>query len=629
MTGGFKRYSSYAVVMGMYLVGLLAFGAARSAVPVHAEAPVRINELAWAGSSISASDEWLELYNPGDSAVDISGWQITKGTPTEELMVTLPVAATIQPGGYYIISNFPAAQSVLANEPELVEPAITLSNTALLVRLYSGDWHSATNLVDTAGEGGVPPAGNNSLKLSMERDSKGWHDAQDALNLDPGVVDQATPGAANSELIVPPALTSITPASGVAGSELTIESIVGDNFVAPVGVQLVQGAKIVAGQEIHVASESLIDGGFFSIPEDGLGSWDLVVTVASGLTATLPQAVSIGAPPPEQDLSMDIRINEVYPRPTTTADDEFIELANTGVKTVNLSGWSIDDVADGGSSPYQLSGSIQPGSFVTLSKTTSKITLNDSGDSVRLIQPSGLVLDSTTYQAAPAGEAWARGQTEWQWTQTPTPNGNNVIFHSDDTEQGPTDDPGDEPDDPKPSYKKNSVEIDEVLPRPIEDADEFIELHNTTSKTIDLSEWKLGDKTSRRYALKNLRISAGGRVVIYGEVSNIALNDSNGERVALYAPDGKEISSLEYPDRAPEMAAFIRTQTGGTWVTTATPGENNPTDFVEIEAEVGGWVAADTVGSLPVTGNPAMSWLLTVWTLISIMIWQIRHDQRF
>ena len=34
---------------------------------------VLINEIAWAGTSASSSDEWIELYNPGQESINLSG----------------------------------------------------------------------------------------------------------------------------------------------------------------------------------------------------------------------------------------------------------------------------------------------------------------------------------------------------------------------------------------------------------------------------------------------------------------------------------------------------------------------------------------------------------------------------
>ncbi len=41
---------------------------------------VVINEIAWAGTEASSFDEWIELYNPSEEPVDLSGWTLTSDT---------------------------------------------------------------------------------------------------------------------------------------------------------------------------------------------------------------------------------------------------------------------------------------------------------------------------------------------------------------------------------------------------------------------------------------------------------------------------------------------------------------------------------------------------------------------
>jgi len=40
---------------------------------------VIINEIAWAGTEASSSNEWIELYNPTEEPVDLSGWTLAFG----------------------------------------------------------------------------------------------------------------------------------------------------------------------------------------------------------------------------------------------------------------------------------------------------------------------------------------------------------------------------------------------------------------------------------------------------------------------------------------------------------------------------------------------------------------------
>ena len=53
-----------------------------------ASAQVLINEVAWAGTSASASDEWIELYNTTGEPIDLTGWTLIIG----EVAVPLGVA---------------------------------------------------------------------------------------------------------------------------------------------------------------------------------------------------------------------------------------------------------------------------------------------------------------------------------------------------------------------------------------------------------------------------------------------------------------------------------------------------------------------------------------------------------
>ncbi len=102
-----------------------------------------------------------------------------------------------------------------------------------------------------------------------------------------------------------------------------------------------------------------------------------------------------------------IVINEVLIRPhydwegTGGVDpkDEFIELLNLGPFTVNLRGWWLDDIADAGSSPFELPGvTLRPGEFVAFFRSRSRIALNDGGDTVRLLSPDARVIDKISYK---------------------------------------------------------------------------------------------------------------------------------------------------------------------------------------------------------------------------------------
>lgn len=52
-------------------------------------------------SSSYTADEWIELYNPGSDAVDLSGWHIAAADGNMDIILS----GTIQAGGYYLIER--------------------------------------------------------------------------------------------------------------------------------------------------------------------------------------------------------------------------------------------------------------------------------------------------------------------------------------------------------------------------------------------------------------------------------------------------------------------------------------------------------------------------------------------
>ena len=125
---------------------------------VRAGGGVFLSEVAWAGSSLSSADEWLELYNPGETPVDLSGWRI-EGAATAGAALSIPSGSKIGAHGTFLIANYPAddAKSTLTAPPDWVTTGVALPNSNL--RLVLKDAWGA--VVDEAGSGSsTPPAGS-------------------------------------------------------------------------------------------------------------------------------------------------------------------------------------------------------------------------------------------------------------------------------------------------------------------------------------------------------------------------------------------------------------------------------------------------------------------------------------
>ena len=55
---------------------------------------VVINELMWMGSTVSSSDEWIELRNNTNQAIDLTGWLITNAASGSDDL-TIPLGSII------------------------------------------------------------------------------------------------------------------------------------------------------------------------------------------------------------------------------------------------------------------------------------------------------------------------------------------------------------------------------------------------------------------------------------------------------------------------------------------------------------------------------------------------------
>lgn len=156
-----------------------------AACPAGGVPSVVINEIAWMGTRVSASDEWVELLNVGGVVADLSGWELVSADGvvygkigkltlpaggfallerTDDGTVPGVTAAAIYKGG---LPNEPPAGYVL----QLVAPGCGTSD---VVRVSSG-WQ----------------AGSATSRLTMERTASGSWQSSDSPD--------GTPGRANSE----------------------------------------------------------------------------------------------------------------------------------------------------------------------------------------------------------------------------------------------------------------------------------------------------------------------------------------------------------------------------------------------------------------------------------------------
>ncbi|HEY0322356.1 MAG TPA: lamin tail domain-containing protein [Pyrinomonadaceae bacterium] len=127
---------------------------------VFSQAPaVVINEVAWAGSSASAYDEWIELYNTTGSAINLTGWKIVDDNGAQ----TYNLSGTIAANGYFLVERTQPVTSVTA---DTLVSSVSLANTGDTLELQDA---SGARVDIANASGGAWFAGTTSGYYTMER----------------------------------------------------------------------------------------------------------------------------------------------------------------------------------------------------------------------------------------------------------------------------------------------------------------------------------------------------------------------------------------------------------------------------------------------------------------------------
>ncbi len=126
-----------------------------------------------------------------------------------------------------------------------------------------------------------------------------------------------------------------------------------------------------------------------------------------------------------------LQLTELLPNPAPPASDstdEFIELYNPNDEAIDLSGYRLQS---GNSFSYNYTfepGTLGPHEYKAFYVLETGVLLANSGGRARLLDSSGKIISETSiYDSADEGQAWALVNGTWQWTTSPTPGTVNVL----------------------------------------------------------------------------------------------------------------------------------------------------------------------------------------------------------
>ncbi|OGL73446.1 hypothetical protein A3E39_04560 [Candidatus Uhrbacteria bacterium RIFCSPHIGHO2_12_FULL_60_25] len=356
-------------------------------LPAQAEMSiVVIEEVAWAGSSLSTADEWIELANLGDATATVGGWSVRGMGGT----IFLPDDAVIPPHGTFIVANYPETdeKAALNVAVSLATTTVSLSNSALAFELV--DANGVT--VDRAGDGNAPPAGSSSPKATMVRVSAdAWMSATSSIGFDDGIADFGTPGTCDlcviEETLPEPVVEIVDEIVATTTEEIVVETTTTTELL----VEVTTTTETVVTIAEPDPDPSPVPGSQFPVP-------------VPPLIYALSEAMSHPASGPEW---VELAVDDL----NATSTDRALELWDAVGR--------IATVAEG--TPVTA-----PGYLVV---TLTSARLNNGGDRLEVRETSQTIIDATTIPELEDGVAWAYrpGTGDWSETNTATPGAANIV----------------------------------------------------------------------------------------------------------------------------------------------------------------------------------------------------------
>jgi len=506
-----------------------------------------ISEIQVAGQT--ANDEFIELYNPTLSTVDLSSWSIqyrggSAGSFSRKNFVS---GSIISPHGFFLIAHNDFAGSVT---PDMRHSSFAMSTSGGTVFLVNNQttlsvgnessiidkvaYGTGTLLPELNGPAFTPsPPANQSIERRPGGDQGNGEDTNDNSQ---DFFATPSPNPQNTSSSPEPAI------SGPVCGNSTCET--GEDYNnCPADCPNNNNDSNRDQQEIYV---------------------------------------------PHQIQPGDILINEIFPEPDATkGESEWIEFYNyTADAAIDLTGWTLEDNT---AKPITLAGIVlAPRQYYVLPKNKFSFALNNGGDTL-ILKDNQAIIDQVAYgdyedgnvdDNAPApGKSKSIGRNnnvepmdtnndknDFSICQSVTPGRANDVALTDSSR----------------STVINSVNvpviISEFLPNPVgSDSNEWIELYNSGFSAVDLTGWQIddGEGGSNPYTLPSgTIITAGGYLVLPRSQTKIVLNN-DFDAVRLLRTDKTIQEQINYKD-PPEGASYARDNSGN-WQYTAslTPGSAN------------------------------------------------------
>ncbi|MFO0764853.1 MAG: lamin tail domain-containing protein [Patescibacteria group bacterium] len=422
----FRRLMGRLCLLALSCSALDPFAPLAHADTLHA---LHIGEVAWAGSTLSTADEWLELWNTSGAPLSLAGYRLEGASASP---IIFDSTSTVPAYGTFLIANYDASdvKSTLATDTQLVTTAVSLSNSSLHLALYAPD----NALIDEVPLG-APPAGSSSPKASMIRSttSTTWYTATTTLFLKPGTADFGTPGYCDG-CIVPtdepaaeiPATTTTEPvldpdpeaeledATIVEETSTSTDIAVSETTTTEITTTDVTTVEATDTEPVIIETTTADEVAPIPDPEpviepEPIPAPEPTLIPAPTITPTPIQTAIVPQTPPPS-----LKLQAVFPAPDNAKEWVDVIWTNDTHDLARLDGWSLQNGRN--KTIFRFSTSTRP-TLVEhdglIRVTFKSAVLLNAGDTISLFDATGALVDRMSYDKTPKGSTWTLDGT-WQ-----------------------------------------------------------------------------------------------------------------------------------------------------------------------------------------------------------------------
>jgi len=580
------------------VITLLGFGIIFSNQTVFAqsllpEGSIFVSEINWDGSWVfdnqtknyksDGLDEWLELYNPTSSIVDMTE-VVIKGaaSSSKDLSYKDLSKCKINPQSYLVISR--SLTSPTLNGISVCQSTnMSLSNTNINIILSKKDG-SAQELQFQGNPTTLITDKNQNNKYSIEKIGGIWVQSQSKIDL----IGSSNSSSLPYHHFSSPGYDDFKFKLNI-GEKIDVPSL---PFDLDIKLESIDGVDIIK-QEFSVGTS---DCNF--TPMDFTPTVTVFATgsycLKSRFDATKLGISYIGfldfvfdltsKTVPIQDKVEGIVISEV------DLNEDKIELYNSNNYEINLSDFTLEDVVGATKKNKLLGLTLKPSEYTILDVKNLGITLNNNGDNVILKDNQGNIVSQTFIKVGVTiakDYSWQYFTDSKNWEEQPSTLGReNERVPSADTSDTNKQVSNSVVNSKDINYFANNIRINEIYPQ----GEEYVELYNKGDSDLDISGLVLHDEMG-----KTGKITLGKDTIIGSKKyltlllkSKISLNN-DGDGLIIMTTQGDKVDGVHYDFARDKDLSYQFFEDGWSWEAKTQNTENNKTlnkqnvDSVEVE----------------------------------------------